>query len=376
MTDAPALQLQGLEPLPLPPSIRSRRIPDVNGLEMHVLEAGDPSHPTLLLLHGFPELAFSWRDVMPALAAEGYYVVAPDQRGYGRTVGWDDRYEGDLAPFRQINLVADMVALLAGLGVTSVTGIVGHDFGAVVAAWAALLRPDIFTKVVLMSAPFAGPPDAKGRGPTAATLDAGLAALTPARRHYTHFFTLPYADADMRFAPQGLTQFLRNYFYVKSGDAPGDLPNALSGATPAAFAMLPTYYVMRREAGMAETVAASTSRRTKSELCRWLPDAHLEVYSREFARTGFQGGLNWYRAASDPALRAFSGRAIDVPAAYIAGARDWGVRQTPGAFEAMNGKGCRRLEMCDLVPGAGHWVQQEAAEAVVEKLLAFLKSKD
>jgi pimeloyl-ACP methyl ester carboxylesterase len=100
-----------LAPLPLPAAIRSRVVDGVNGLSMHVLEAGDPADPCLVLLHGFPELAFSWRAVMPALAEAGYYVVAPDQRGFGRTTGWDDR-EADLAAFGQLNLVTDALSLL------------------------------------------------------------------------------------------------------------------------------------------------------------------------------------------------------------------------------------------------------------------------
>src|SRR4249919_2992838 len=146
-----------LPALPLPTAIRSRVVDGVNGLGMHFLEAGDPARPCLLLLHGFPELAFSWRAVMPALAEAGYYVVAPDQRGFGRTSGWDDRYDGDLASFRQLNLATDLLALLAALGIPRVEALVGHDFGSVVAAWAALIRPDVFGSVVLMSAPFAGP---------------------------------------------------------------------------------------------------------------------------------------------------------------------------------------------------------------------------
>ena len=112
----------GLPPLPLPRGIRSRIVPGVNGLDVHVLEAGyeGGKQPCLLLLHGFPELAYSWRKVMLPLAELGYHVVAPDQRGYGRTTGWDDRYDADLAPFRMLNLVRDALGLVSALGYRSV----------------------------------------------------------------------------------------------------------------------------------------------------------------------------------------------------------------------------------------------------------------
>src|SRR5262249_46461713 len=143
-----------------PATIRSRYVEDINGLRMHVLEAGfeNKDRPCVLLLHGFPELAFSWRKVMPALAEAGYHVIAPDQRGYGRTTGWDARYDGDLRPFRLTNLVRDALGLVAAFGYRHVDAVIGHDFGSPVAAWCALMRPDVFRAVAMMSAPFGGPP--------------------------------------------------------------------------------------------------------------------------------------------------------------------------------------------------------------------------
>src|SRR3979411_743402 len=148
-----------LPDIPLPPGIRSRFVDDINGLRMHVLEAGfeTKGRPCLLLLHGFPELAYSWRKVMPALADGGYHVIAPDQRGYGRTTGWDASYDGDLDAFRILNVVRDALGLVLSLGHRSVACVVGHDFGSPVAAYCALARPDLFRSVVMMSAPFAGP---------------------------------------------------------------------------------------------------------------------------------------------------------------------------------------------------------------------------
>src|SRR4051812_34914481 len=138
-----------LPEIPLPTSIRSRYVDNINGLRMHVLEAGfeTKGRPCVLLLHGFPELAFSWRKVMPVLAEAGYHVIAPDQRGYGRTTGWDPSYAGGLGAFRLPNLVRDALGLVAAFGCRSVDAVIGHDFGSSVAAWCALIRPDAFRSV-------------------------------------------------------------------------------------------------------------------------------------------------------------------------------------------------------------------------------------
>ena len=151
--------LPPLEAAVLPEGVRARFVERINGLRMHILEAGfdSPGRPLVLLLHGFPELAYSWRKIIVPLAASGFHVVAPDQRGYGRTTGWDPDYDGDLASFRMLNLARDMLGLVAALGHASAAAVVGHDFGASVAAWCALTRPDVFRSLVLM-APFAGPP--------------------------------------------------------------------------------------------------------------------------------------------------------------------------------------------------------------------------
>ena len=136
----------------LPPGIRSRLVSGVNGMTMHVLEAGheSPGRPGLLLVHGFPELGYSWRKVMLPLAAAGFHVMAPDQRGYGRSGGTDVRFDDDLAPFSTLNRVRDMLALVNALGHRDVACVVGHDFGSPVAAWCALTRPDVFRAVVMM----------------------------------------------------------------------------------------------------------------------------------------------------------------------------------------------------------------------------------
>ena len=349
----------------LPEGIRSRIVPGINGLAMHVLEAGNPEHPCLLLLHGFPELAFSWRKVMGPLAALGYHVIAPDQRGYGRTTGWQDGYDADLAPFRLFNLVRDMLGLLHALGRTEVAAVVGHDFGSPVAAWCALLRPDVFRAVALMSSPFAGPPMI-GRPAPAQDVHAGLAALPRPRKHYQWYYSTPQANADMVHARQGLHAFLRAYYH----------PYRLAGWTAEGLAALPTYYVMDLGATMAETVAPEMPSAAAIAANAWLPDADLAVYAAEYARTGFQGGLQWYRCRTtgrfEAELEVFSGRGIDVPSCFISGASDWGIEQVPGALEAMQGQGCRAMRFVALIEGAGHWVQQEQPEAVVRHLARFL----
>ena len=198
--------------------IRSRFVDNHNGLTMHVLEAGfeRPGRPCVLLLHGFPELAYSWRKIMLPLAEAGYYVIAPDQRGYGRTTGWDRDYDGDVGSFRMLNLVRDVLGLLAALGQRSVAAVFGHDSGSFVAGSCALIRPDIFRSVALMSAPFAGPPplpfnSAKGAAETTPIRDihADLAALARPRKHYQWYYSTRPANNDMQKCPQGVHAFMR-----------------------------------------------------------------------------------------------------------------------------------------------------------------------
>jgi pimeloyl-ACP methyl ester carboxylesterase len=365
--------------------IRSRMIDGINGLNMHILEAGHetPGRPLLLLLHGFPELAFSWRKVMPALAAAGYHVVAPDQRGYGRTTGWDPDYDGDVRLFRLFNIVHDALALVMALGYRKVAAVIGHDFGSPAASWCSLLRPDVFTACVMMSAPFGGiAPLPFGTADKPAPAPAGdvhvdLAALPRPRKHYQWYYSTRPADSDMRDCPQGLHDFLRAYYHMKSADWRDNRPFPLKAWSADELAKLPTYYVMDLHRNMAETVAPHMPAPDQVARCQWLSEAELAVYAGEFARTGFQGGLQWYRCRTDPAIEAdlslFSGRTIDVPSCFIGGASDWGIRQVPGALENMQARACTDMRACHLVDGAGHWVQQEQPEEVGRLLLAFLE---
>ena len=377
-----------LPALPLPDGLRSRHQAGVNGLVMHYLEAGfEPAtsgapRQTVLLLHGFPELAYSWRRVMPALAAAGYRVIAPDQRGYGRSTGWSADYDADLQASHLLNLVRDALALVGALGLRQVDAVVGHDFGSLVAGWCALVRPDVFRSVVLMSAPFGGPPAWPPRpdgmaGAPEPSLDQQLAALPQPRLHYQRYYSTREADANMRLCPQGIHAFLRAYYHVKSADWPHNAPRPLAALTAAELAKLPRYYVMDMGQGMAESVAPDMPSPANVAACRWLPDAELAVYASEFQRTGFQGALQWYRSLGHPGHQAqfgpFAGRRIEVPACYVAGAKDWGIYQKPGTFEAMQDSVCADWRGCHFVPGAGHWVQQEQAAAVSLRLLAFFR---
>jgi pimeloyl-ACP methyl ester carboxylesterase len=377
--------LPPLEHPSLPPGIRSRFVDGVNGLRMHVLEAGweTRNRPLVLLLHGFPELAYSWRKIMMPLAEAGFHVVAPDQRGYGRTSGVAIGFDDDLAPFRLLNAVRDAFGLVAALGYRSAAAVVGHDFGASVAAWCALIRPDVFRALALMSAPFAGPPaipfdtDGKPQPEAAADIHTALARLPRPRKHYQWYYSTRAANADMRDCPQGVHAFLRAYFHYKSADWPGNRPFPLQAWSAEELAKMPTYYIMDLDKGMAETVAAVMPAPAQIAACRWLPDSELAVYSAEYTRTGFQGGLNWYRSRTsglyDSELQLFSGRTIDVPAIFIAGESDWGVYQRPGAFERMQTLACTRMSGCHLLAGAGHWVQQEQPDRVAELLREFLR---
>ena len=362
--------------VPLPAGIRSRMAANGNGLEVHYLEAGfeERGRPCVLLLHGFPELAYSWRRVMPALAQAGFHVIAPDQRGYGRTTGWDPDHDGDLASYRLFNLVRDVMGLLDALGHTEAALVAGHDFGASVAAWAALIRPDIFHKLALMSAPFPGPPDISPQPPPARSIHAELAALDRPRKHYQWYYSTRQANTQMQDCPQGVHAFLRAYFHHKSADWTGNRPFRLAAWSAEELARMPTYYIMDRDRTMAATVAAEMPGEEETAACRWLPDAELAVYAREYERIGFQGGLQWYRCRTsgwfDREHELFSGRRIEVPACFISGSADWGIYQAPGALEAMEERAADWAGTW-LVDGAGHWVQQEQPDAVSARLTAF-----
>ena len=258
------MAMNSIGPLPdifLPTGVRSRIVENVNGLQMHILEAGEAAGPagTLLLLHGFPELAFCWRRVMPLLAERGYRVIAPDQRGYGRTTPYPVSYDDAVEPYSLLNLAGDMVALLGALGLDGVDAVIGHDFGSLVAGTCALVRPDLFRRLALLGTPFAGAP-ALGTPLGAPLADdpihAQLLALAAPRKHYLLYYAGPEANDDMWKCPQGVSAMLRGYYHHKSADWPDNHPHPLGGWSAEQLALMPSYYIMPANRTMGEIAAA------------------------------------------------------------------------------------------------------------------------
>lgn len=410
----------------LPPQITSRYITlsDRDGLNVHILEAfpdtsdrsSTPYH-LILLLHGFPELAYSWRKVLVPIANahQGYHVVAPDLRGFGRTTplagsgsASQVQYEDALSPYHILNIVDDICSLVRALGYSSVAMLVGHDFGSPLAGHCVVAYPELFASVVFMSAPFGGVGgpslsqasseggDDKAKERPIASLGSdiatALAALQPPRKHYMAYFSTLSANADMLGqGGKALYDFLGGYFYMKSGHWDGNdthpLPSAFSLSPNISelaidLATLPEYYVMPLHESMPDIIARHVRMDARVTWPR-ADEVAGGVYAAEFGRTGFQGGLNYYRSTFSPPppervaqLRALAGRRVEVPAAFISGTRDWGVYQTPGAVRKMREVVCSAGGMQDedfvLIEGAGHWVQQEAPEMVVRELVRFL----
>ncbi|NOG73404.1 alpha/beta fold hydrolase [Roseicella sp. DB1501] len=311
--------------------IRHRTIA-ANGIRLHLAEAGEG--PTVLLCHGFPEAWHSWRHQMAALAAAGYRAIAPDMRGYGGTEA-----PAAVEDYTLLHLVGDMVGLLGALEIPRAV-IVGHDWGAPVAWNAALLRPDLFHAVAALSVPYAP------RGPVSP-----FEALRRAgRRNFYQLWFQPAGQAEAQLeADPALT--LRRTFYTLSGDPPEaqrwnpDLPE--DGFL----------------ASLHEPPAPPA----------WMPPAELAQYVETYRHTGFRGGLNWYRNIErNWALMApFLGAKVTVPALFLAGSRDPVLGWAGKAVEALP-RTAPALRDRVIVEGAGHWVQQEAPEAVNAALLGFL----
>jgi pimeloyl-ACP methyl ester carboxylesterase len=381
----------------LPAGVRARLIANVNGLTVNILEAGfeTPGRPLVLMLHGFPNLAYSWRKVMPAVAAAGYYVVAPDCRGFGRTAGWDDAWDADPQPFLMLNLLRDQVALVNALGYRSTAMMVGHDQGSLMAAYGALIRPDIFPRLTLIGGGFGGAPafpfNTANGAPmphpdfTNPELDAEYAKLDPPRKGYQDYWASPEAERDMKNVPQGMTNFFRAFYYMKSADFPGNQNlrplHAVHTAKEAAEqnAQMPEYYVMRRGTGMPATVAAAMPDAAYIKSCKWMTEAECEVYGMEYARSGWTGALHEYRHRRNNAFAptlaeqlTFAGRTIDVPTQVIAGREDWGANRTVGGPMNIGKTGYTQFKGVHMVGGAGHWAHEEQPEQVSQLLTGFL----
>lgn len=315
---------------------------DINGIRMQVATQG--SGPLVLLCHGFPELWISWRSQLAALAAAGYRAAAPDMRGYG---GSDA--PADPARYTMLHHVGDMTELVRALGETQAV-IVGHDWGAPVAWNAALLRPDLFRGVVGMSVPYAPP----GR------VDI-LSALEQAGVHdfYLQYFQTPgVAEAELE---RDAGDSIRRIHFGGSGEGV-----ALSGR-PAFGRIDPRHGFLH---GLVDPTSASVAAPV------WWREGELAHYAAEFSRTGFRGGLNWYRniRRSWELLMPWRGQPIRQPSLFIAGASDDVLKFAHAKSQIDNfAKTLPGLRGCHVIEGAGHWIQRERAPEVNGLLIDFLR---
>jgi pimeloyl-ACP methyl ester carboxylesterase len=320
----------------------THRFVETNGIRMHVAEAGQG--PLVVLCHGFPESWYSWRHQIAALAQAGFHVVAPDQRGYGQTDGPDA-----IDQYTLLHLVGDIVGLLDALGEPTAV-IAGHDWGAPVAWHAALLRPDRFRAVIGLSVPFVP------RRPTRPTT--AMPQTADAIFYQLYFQEPGVAEAELERDPRSTIQTV---LYWGSGDSPR--PPVERGA--GGVGMVP------RNGGFLG------ARGVPAPLPPWLTDADVDFYAGEFSRTGFRGGLNWYRNIdrSWEMLAPWAGATVTVPALYMAGDRDLvlGFRGMDRLLPALK-LVVPNLRDAIILPGCGHWTQQERPAEVNAAMLDFLKS--
>lgn len=320
---------------------------DANGLRIHYAEMG--SGPLVLLCHGFPELWYSWRSQIPALAEAGYRVVAPDLRGYGQTT-----QPAEISVYTLLHLVGDLVGLLDVLGERQAI-LVGHDWGSNLVWHAALLRPDRFPALVSMSVPYAPRPPLSGPLATLAPTQSWRQTFKDQTFYQLYFQEPGVAEIDLE---RDVRASMLRFLYGGSGDAaPAERWRPISaGAQDDAFLVQPL----------------------PRELPTWLTTADLDYYTAEFTRTGFRGGLNWYRNTDRnwELLAAFSGAPITQPALFLWGERD-PILDLPGVAKRIERMpqvvpNLRQL----LLPGCGHWIQQERAQEVNTALLTFLAEID
>lgn len=315
---------------------------NVNGITLHVTTQGHG--PLVLLCHGFPETSYAWRHQLPALAQAGFRAVAPDLRGYGASSS-----PADVAAFTTLDVIGDLVALLDSEGADNAV-IVGGDWGANIAWQAAQLRPDRFRAVAALGVPM------MGRAPMAPSR---LFPKTDAAAFYTHYFNEP-GRAEQEFE-RDIGATLRAIYFAASGDAgPRDDPN-----TPNPFGMVANGRGLLDPLPVPKTLPA------------WLTEVDLATFVQSYQASGFRGGLNYYRNLDrNWALQgALAGKRVDVPALYLAGERDTGLA-IPGMDQIIKAMPSLvpQLRAPQIISGAGHWLQQEAPQAVNQALLAFLRS--
>src|SRR5262249_49629160 len=315
---------------------------DTNGIRMHIAECG--AGPLVVLCHGFPESWYSWRHQLLALAEAGFCAVAPDMRGYGQT----DRPEA-IDQYTLLHLVGDMVGLLDAIGAADAV-IIGHDWGAPVAWSSALLRPDRFRGVVGLSVPF------WQRLPFRPT---SLMSQNEQAVFYQLYFQTPgVAEAEFE---RDVRRSIRSLLYSASGDAQRP-PDA--GKPGHEVRMVP-----RQGGFLVHTANPAT-------LPPWLTEAAVDFYVGEFTRTGFRGGLNWYRNIdrSWELFAPFAGRQITVPGLYIAGDRDLVVGfRGIDLILANLPRAVPNLRGTAFLPGCGHWTQQERPAEVNAAILKFIR---
>ncbi len=314
-----------------------QRTIETNGIHLHIAEQGEG--PLVVLCHGFPESWYSWRHQLAALSAAGFHAVAPDMRGYGRS----DRPEA-IDQYTLLHLVGDMVGLLDAIGAEQAV-IAGHDWGAPVAWHAALLRPDRFRAVIGLSVPFWPRRPIK---PTSAM----------PRRDDAMFYQLYFQEPGV--AEVELERDARQTIVKLLFAASGDMPRGGGGVV----GMVP------RDGGFL------TGMPSPATLPAWLSEADVDFYAGEFKRTGFRGGLNWYRNIDRnwELMAPFAGAKVTVPALYMAGDRDLVV-----AFRGMDQiianltRNVTQLRGTIMLPGCGHWTQQERASEVNAAIIDFLR---
>lgn len=317
------------------------------GTRIHVAEAG--SGPAVLFIHGFPESWYSWRYQLPAVAAAGYRAIAIDVRGYGRSAA-----PAAISEYAMVRHAADNIGVLRALDIEIAT-IVGHDWGSPIAWSSALLRPDVFTAVALLSVPYNPRSDFK---PSAA-----FRMMGGDEEFYIEYFQQPgRAEAEMEV---DLGRWLLGMYYAASGD--GVRARTASGdGSGGRFTVAPGGQLQDRfiwpEPG---------------QWPAWMSEADFDIYLSEFTRTGMSGGLNRYRNVDRDwqDMAAFDGAPITQPSLFIGGEVDgptiWGAGSIAKFSETMP-----NLRKTVIIGGSGHWVQQEAAEQVNAELLEFLATLD
>ena len=322
--------------LSLQSDVNHRRV-TANSIGIHIAEQG--TGPLVLLCHGFPESWYSWRHQLPALAMAGFHAVAPDMRGYGQT-----DVPPEIASYSIMHLVGDMVGLVDALGQKQAI-IVGHDWGASVAWHAALLRPDMFHAVAGMSVPFRQ----RGPAPPLRLLrEAGLYTY-----YWLYYQDVGLAEAEYDRDPRAT---LRRTLYSLSGDAPRGRP--------------PVRILQQGKGALDNTI-------DPEQLPPWLTEADLDYMTADMARTGFRGGLNWYRNMDRnwELLAPWAGAVIRQRALFIAGTEDHLITGPTGKanLEAM-ATTVPNLERQVLIEDAGHYIQQERPQQVNAALVQFLQS--